>query len=147
MTVSVDNTKRARITTYVLLGAIVLLLALGGLAVFRSAKSSADAEEKADQLIAALEAAGLPTPSKDQIVGVLGDDGGAICADPNSSLKRAILNSQLSNGAGGPGTRPVIADSRAVQGELLVIKIYCPDALEDFTKFVEDTKFDDVVNG
>jgi hypothetical protein len=60
------------------------------------------------------------------VVRVLGDDGGAICDDPNSALKKAILYGQLTNGAAGPGIRPVIADNRVVQGELAVIKIYCP---------------------
>ena len=49
-----------------------------------------------------------------------------------SALSRATLLAQLTNGASGPGIRPVIADSRVVQGELLVIKVYCPDELEEF---------------
>jgi hypothetical protein len=77
-------------------------------------------------------------------VRVLGDDGGATCTDPNKALNRAILLSQLANGAGGPGTRPVIADSRVVKGQLLIIEVYCPDQLADFKKFVEDFKTGDV---
>ena len=50
---------------------------------------------------------------------VLGDDGGATCADPNEALSRATLLAQLTNGAAGPGIRPVIADSRVVKGQLL----------------------------
>ncbi len=76
---------------------------------------------------------------------VLGDDGGATCTDPNESLTKAILLSQLANGAAGPGARPVIADSRVVQGQLLIIQVYCPDELEDFQKFVDDLKTDDVL--
>ena len=75
---------------------------------------------------------------------MLGDDGGATCADPNDALSRAILLSQLTNGATGPGMRPVIADSRVVQGQLLIIEIYCPDELEDFKAYVDDLKTDDV---
>lgn len=78
---------------------------------------------------------------------MLGDDGGAVCADPNSALKKAILYGQLTNGAAGPGIRPVIADHRVVKGELLIIGIYCPDELPEFTKTAEDLKLDDVVNG
>jgi hypothetical protein len=40
----------------------------------------------------------------------------------------------------------VIADSRAVRGQLLIIEIYCPDELEDFQEFVDDLKTDDVAN-
>ena len=60
-------------------------------------------QEKADQLIAALEDAGAPAPDQDQIVRVLGDDGGATCENPNDALQRAILLAQLTNGAAGPG--------------------------------------------
>ena len=77
---------------------------------------------------------------------VLGDDGGATCADPNDALSRAVLFTQLANGAAGPGARPVIADSRVVQGQLLIIQIYCPDELEDFQEFVDDLKTDDVAS-
>ena len=43
--------------------------------------------------------------------------------------------------------RPVIADSRVFQGQLLIIQIYCPDELEDFQEFVDDLKTDDVASG
>jgi hypothetical protein len=63
------------------------------------------------------------------IVDVFGDDGGATCAKPNSALKRGLLLGELTNGAAGPGARPIIADNRVVQGQLLVMKVYCPDEL------------------
>ena len=75
---------------------------------------------------------------------VLGDDGGPTCDDPNDALRRAILLAQLANGATGPGSRPVIADSRVFQGQVLIIEIYCPDELDDFQAFVDDLKTDDV---
>jgi Tfp pilus assembly protein FimT len=126
---------------------VLLVLLIVALIAFSSARSTAQAQEKADQLIATLDQAGLPTPSKDQVVRVLGDDGGAICDDPNSALKKAILYGQLVNGAAGPGIRPVIADNRVVQGELAVIKTYCPDQAPEFTEFIDALKLDNVVNG
>jgi Tfp pilus assembly protein FimT len=128
------------ITAWVLLAAFVL----AGLIAFSSARETAEAQEKADELIAAIEDAGATAPSKDQIVRVLGDDGGATCQDPNEALSRAALLAQLANGASGPGSRPVIADSRVFQGQLLIIEVYCPDELEDFQEFVDDLKTDDV---
>jgi Tfp pilus assembly protein FimT len=128
------------VTAWVILGA----LAVGGLLAFSSARETREAQEKADQLIAALEEAGATAPDKDQIVRVLGDDGGATCENPNEALSRAVLLSQLTNGATGPGARPVIADSRVFQGQLLIIETYCPDELEDFQEFVEDLKTDGV---
>jgi Tfp pilus assembly protein FimT len=131
------------ITACVILGIMVVV----GLLAFSSARETREAQEKADQLIAAIEDAGATAPSQDQIVRVLGDDGGATCANPNEALSRAILLSQLANGASGPGARPVIADSRLLQGQLLIIEVYCPDELEEFQEFVEDLKTDDVAGG
>ena len=84
---------------------------------------------------------------QEQIVRVLGDDGGAICKNPTSALRKALLFSQLTNGAGGPGIRPVIVDSRIFKGELLVIQIYCPDQLPGFQQLVEQLKTAGVAGG
>lgn len=145
MSTSVETqTERERgwiyITACVLLGVLVL----AGLIAFSSARETREAQEKADQLIAAIEDAGGTAPTKDQIVRVLGDDGGSTCENPNEALSRAVLLAQLANGATGPGARPVIADSRVFQGQLLIIEVYCPDELDDFQEFVDDLKTDDV---
>ncbi|MEN3358511.1 MAG: hypothetical protein V7637_2493 [Mycobacteriales bacterium] len=124
---------------------VLLLLVVIGLAVYRSGSASSVALAKADQLAATLGAAGLPVPARDQIVRVLGEDGGAACADPGGALSRAVLNSHLSNGAGGPGSRPVIAAGRLVQGEKLVLSVYCPDQLAGFTRYVDGLKYSDVI--
>lgn len=143
-TATETQSKRERSTLYIAVAVVIGLLMVIGLIFYRSAEATREAEQKADELIAALEDAGATAPDRDQIVRVLGDDGGATCADPNDSLSRAILLSQLANGATGPGARPVIADSRVVKGQLLIIEIYCPDELEDFKQFVDDFKTDDV---
>lgn len=125
---------------------LLVVFVIGGLLVFRSATSTSQANAKADQLIAALHQAGARAPDKDQIVRVLGSDGGATCDNPNKALSHATLLAQLTNGAAGPGIRPVIADSRIVKGQLLIIKIYCPDELKDLQKFIDDLKTANVVN-
>ena len=126
---------------------LLVVLAVVALLTFSSARSSGKASEKAAELIAALVDAGARAPSHGQVVRVLGDDGGAICEDPGNALKRAVLNSQLTNGAAGPGQRPIIADERVVQFELLVIQTYCPDELDDLADRLEDFDFADVING
>ena len=131
---------------WVALGLLVVFVVIA-LLTFSSARSSAKADEKADELIGAMEAAGADAPSRDQVVRVLGDDGGAICEDPGSALKRATLNSLLANGAAGPGQRPVIADERVVKFEVLVISVYCPDELDDLADELEDFDFEDVIRG
>jgi Tfp pilus assembly protein FimT len=141
------QSKRERSTLYIAVAVAIGVLMVIGLIFYRSAEATREAEEKADQLIAALEDAGATAPDRDQIVRVLGDDGGAVCENPNESLSRSILLAQLANGAAGPGARPVIADSRVLQGQLLIIQIYCPDELEEFQQFVDDLKTDDVAGG
>jgi Tfp pilus assembly protein FimT len=146
MTTPVE-TQPARERSWIYITACVILgiLLIVGLISFRGQKESNEANQKADQLIAALAAAGARTPDQDQIVRVLGNDGGATCEDPNNALGRAVLFTQLANGAAGPGARPVIVDSRALKGQLLIIQIYCPNELNDFQRFVDDLKTDDVV--
>ncbi|MFD4324198.1 hypothetical protein ACFWQC_06155 [Nocardioides sp. NPDC058538] len=140
------ETQSTRERSWIYITALVVLgvLVVAGLIAFSSARETRNAEEKADELIAALEDAGARTPDRDQIVRVLGDDGGATCEDPNDALSRAVLLSQLSNGATGPGARPVVADSRVFQGQKLIIEIYCPDELDDFNEFVDGLETDDV---
>ncbi|MFL6128456.1 MAG: hypothetical protein ACJ73E_05265 [Mycobacteriales bacterium] len=122
----------------------VVILMVTGLLVYQSGKSSREAEDKADQLVAQLAEFGLRTPTKDQIVRVLGDDGGAVCANPGSPLTRAALAAQLSNGAGGPGMRPVIADTRFLQGELAILSVYCPDQLGKVKEYVDSLRTGEV---
>lgn len=140
-----DTSERKAL--YIISAFVLTVLVVSGLLVFRSARSTAEAQEKADQFISELQAIGAPTPSKDAVVRVLGSDGGAVCADPNGALGRATLLSQLANGASGPGSRPVIANSKVVQGELLVIKVYCPDELADFQEFVDGLNLDTTSGG
>ena len=139
------QSKRERSWIYITALVVLGILLVVGLIAFNSARETRNAEEKADELIAALEDAGAQAPDKNQIVRVLGEDGGATCEDPNDALNRAVLLSQLSNGASGPGARPVVVDSRVFQGQKLIIEIYCPDELDDFNEFVDDLETDDVV--
>lgn len=147
MKVTVNDPARTRRTTYIVLGVAFLLLLGVALVAFGSNRSTARAEEKADQFIAELSAAGLRTPAKERVVDLLGDDGGATCADPNSALKRGALLGGLTNGAAGPGIRPIIADNKVVQGQLLIIKVYCPIEAEEFTAFVENLRYGSVITG
>lgn len=129
-----------RKTMYIVVGVISLALVVLGLVFFSSAKDTKEAQAKADQFIAALGAVGVPAPPRDEVVRVLGSDGGATCDDPNAPLNRAILTSQLTNGATGPGNRPVVFDRTMLAGQLLILKIYCPDELPSMQKFVDKLK-------
>ncbi len=143
-TVSETQSHRERTLIYIGVGVVIVALMVLGLILFTSGKETRQAEDKADQFIAAMSAAGAGTPDRDQVIRVLGSDGGATCEDPNSALSRSILYSQLTSGAAGPGLRPIVADRDLLQGQLLIVKIYCPDELPDFQEFVDNLKTDDV---
>lgn len=137
MTTTESSTRGDRFLVYGVAVAVVLVLVTVGLVTWHSGRSDRIAQQKAAMLSRALTDAGVRTvPSQEQIIRVLGDDGGATCADPGTALVRATLLAQLATGSGGTGSRPVDTGSRAVRGELLVIAIYCPDQLPAFQQFV-----------
>jgi hypothetical protein len=131
---------------YIVAAVVFVILVVVGLISYRGHQSNQTADANADLLIAAIVDAGYPAPDKDLVVGVLGDDGGATCDDPSEALTKATLDRMLYNGAAGPGARPVIGDNKAVQGQLLIISIYCPDELPDFQEIADDLDLDDTVN-
>jgi Tfp pilus assembly protein FimT len=147
-TVEETATQKDRRVVYIVITVALVLLLIICFVFYRSAQSNQQAQDKANQLIAALQKAGVHVvPSQEQIVRVLGDDGGALCKDPASALRKSILFSQLTNGAAGPGIRPVIVDSRVFKGQLLAIQIYCPDQLPQFQQLVEKLKTAKVAGG
>jgi Tfp pilus assembly protein FimT len=135
-----SSTKRGRSVIYIVAMILLVVFAVVALLNFRTARETQQSLEKADQLIATIDAAGGKAPSREQIARVLGDDGGAVCSNPNDALSRATFLSQLANGATGPGYRPVIANAKIALGELAIIKVYCPDKLAEFQQFINDLK-------
>ncbi|GAA4363889.1 hypothetical protein [Nocardioides caricicola] len=136
------STDEKRRLIYGVIAVVLIALVVVGLVVYRGHENSEEASQKADELISVIEEAGYDAPDKDVIVGVLGDDGGATCADPNAALKQATLRQMIFNGSGGPGARPSVAAGISVQGELAIISVYCPEELEEFREFVDDLDFD-----
>ena len=137
---------RERRVTWIVLGIFFLGMIIVAVSIFNSNKKNQQAVDKANQLSAELAAAGLPVPELQQIYNVLGDDGGAVCAAPANALVKSILYGQLTNGAAGPGQRPIIADNKAVEGILLVVKVYCPEEAADFKEVVDNLKYADVAS-
>ncbi|MGY3317228.1 hypothetical protein [Arthrobacter sp. TE12232] len=135
-----SSTKRSRSVIYIVAMTLLVVFAVVALLNFRQARETQQSLTKADQLIATIESAGGTAPSREQIARVLGDDGGAVCANPNNALSRATFLSQLTNGATGPGNRPVIANARIAIGEVAIIKVYCPDQLAEFQQFINALK-------
>ncbi|AEV84914.1 hypothetical protein ACWT_3890 [Actinoplanes sp. SE50] len=123
---------------YYLIGALLLLLAGFGVVNYQGKKVTEEATAKAQQLQTELAAAGMRVPATDQIVRVLSTDGGSICYEPGAALRRGVLYGMITNGAAGPGQRPVIVDSRLLQGQMTIIKVYCPEYIETFQQIVDD---------
>ena len=138
--------ERERRVTWIVLGLFFLGFMVVGVTIFNSNKKNQAAIDKAGQLSQELAAAGLPVPDSQQIYNVLGDDGGAVCVAPANALVKSILYGQLTNGAAGPGQRPIIADNKAVEGVLLIVKVYCPDKAADFQEVVDNLKTADVAS-
>jgi hypothetical protein len=133
-------------TMYWIIGGVVVVLCIIGLITYSGKKADAEAKDKAQQLTQAFEQAGLRVPQDETIITrSLGTDGGAICDNPGDALGKAILFDSLANGASFVGRRPLIADRRAVQGQLLIMQIYCPDKIQDYRDAIDDLKFDDTI--
>ena len=146
-TVDERSTRGQRVAGYLVVGIVLGGLLVAGYLLFDSTRSNAEAEAKADRLIARLTQEGARVPARDQLVRLLGTDGGSICADPDAALTRAMSDSGIANGAGGPGARPVLAADTVVRGQLLVIEVYCPDRLAGFQEYVGGLGFADVAGG
>ncbi|MFD9126901.1 hypothetical protein [Kitasatospora sp. NPDC059571] len=130
------------------IGAIVLLVAMVviGLLTYTQQHATNESYRKAQQLSDQLVAAGYSAvPDQGQIARTLGTDGGAACKDPSGSLKNALYRVNLSNGAGGPGQRPIIADARVVEAGAIVLNVYCPDKLDEYRELVDDLDTDHTV--
>jgi hypothetical protein len=104
----VDDLRRRRV------GVVLLLVIMEPLFTTHSANSAA--KNKAKELNSALSSAGLTTFDVDDISRVLGTDGGAVCTDPAGALKKAEQKGLFTNGAAGPGQRPVITDENLLKG-------------------------------
>ncbi|WP_329280473.1 hypothetical protein [Streptomyces sp. NBC_00691] len=128
-------------------GAIVILVGLvvTGLIRYESVRTNNETASKAHQLQEELVKAGYPSPDTETLERVLGTDGGPVCDDPGNALKTALWKIQQGNGATGPGMRPVITDSKAVEVERIVLQVYCPDEVDEFVDELNDLKTDDTV--
>ncbi|MFB7586402.1 hypothetical protein [Streptomyces sp. NPDC056169] len=129
-------------------GAIVILvgLAVTGVIKYTAVTTSNESLAKANQLQNELLEAGYSAPpDTDTIEALLGTNGGPVCEAPGNALQTALWKIGQSNGTTGPGQRPVISDTKAIEAERIVLQVYCPDQLDDFDDAVEDLKTDDTV--
>jgi hypothetical protein len=129
---------------YWLVGAIFAVLLVVMLVGWNYDRQNAEADAKAQELIAAFEAAGLPAPDQDQIARTLGDDGGQVCETADSELVQGYWKLRLLHG-GEYYVRPVRLDGRFREGLSIVVDVYCPQKRPDIEDFFEDWTFYDTV--
>ncbi|MFS0701878.1 hypothetical protein AB6N24_18050 [Cellulomonas sp. 179-A 4D5 NHS] len=141
---SVSSRRKNRLLYWVSAGLLAVMV-LVGLLTWRGVKQDTAADQKADEFLAVLEDAGAQRlPSKDRVVSLLGSDGGSVCQEPGSALRQATLSGMLTTGSSGPGQRPIITDSRLLQGQLAVVSVYCPEHLEDVKAYLDGLTTADV---
>ena len=134
-------------TLYAIVGAVFAVLLIVMLVTYDYSKQNAEADRKADQLIALYEKAGLPTPvDRDQVARVLGDDGAVVCEPLKNGAELGALKSRL--GVGGEFyVRSTDVDEKALFGLTAIVRVYCPAQLPDLEDFLDgfDLK-DDVLD-
>ena len=99
-TVMETQSDQERRSLYIGLAVVAAAMMVVGLLMFKAGATTQEAEDKAAQLTSEIEATGRTAPSSEVLVSLFGDDGGAVCDDPNAALSRATLLSQLSTGVG-----------------------------------------------
>ncbi|MBC7300046.1 MAG: hypothetical protein H5T78_03725 [Nocardia sp.] len=138
-----DAPERKRRWIYLTTGVLLVVFALTGLFTFTAIRDNTRATAKAEQLRGELVAAGLPAPDVSVIANALGDDGGSVCHDPGSPMIKAKYQASITNGAAGPGQRPVIGPRDLTDAVALTIATYCPDRLPDYLSHLDTLKLDD----
>ncbi|MET9488366.1 hypothetical protein [Nocardia sp. NPDC006630] len=128
-----DATRRL---VYLSVAVVLVVIAIAGAIAFHRDRDSDIALRRAQVLQSRLIAAGFTSPEPKVIADSLGEDGGLLCQDPHSPLIKAQYQSAITNGAGGPGTRPVIADRDVFTATSIAIETYCPDKL---AAYLEET--------
>ncbi|MGH2990414.1 MAG: hypothetical protein ACRDMA_11225 [Solirubrobacterales bacterium] len=134
---------RERTIYWLVAGALGVLLVVM-LVAWNYDRQNEEADAKAQELIAAYEAAGLRAPDPDQIARTLGDDGGQVCETADSELVQGYWKLRLAVG-GEFYQRATRLDPRVREGLSLVVDVYCPEKRPAIEDFFEDWDFDDVV--
>jgi glutamate:GABA antiporter len=119
-------------------GLVVVALAVAGEFAYKQGTDNQQAQSKADQVTALFASHGLTVPVDHKtLIAVLGDNGGPVCDHPAGALTKALQDAQLDNGAATVGSRPTRASRGVVTGEALVLRVYCPQELPAYQRYVD----------
>ena len=125
--------------------AVLVLLAVVLVLVYKPAPNNHLAQTKAHRVEALYAAHGLTVPVDDKtLISILGTNGGSVCASPTSALTKAMQDVSLANGGATVGIRPIRESRRVVEGEQIILQVYCPKQLPAFSKYVNAKRYDAV---
>jgi hypothetical protein len=129
-------TQRRRRRPLLVDGVLVGGAALAAFVMTACSTGDAESHRKAEELVAATEAAGVaPRLTVDVAEALYGDDAAAVCDAFDGSLGSAGRLLLFGNPS---GRRPKTITTRAVEYSLLVVETYCPEHLEHLRSEVED---------
>jgi glutamate:GABA antiporter len=127
-------------------GAILVVLALLGVVIYRHGRDDPLARARADRVLSLFVAHHLSVPLDQRtLIDVLGTNGGPVCANPNAALIKALEDEQLATGATTVGARPIRADRRVIEGRELAIAVYCPDELANYRSYINGKRYYPVI--
>ncbi len=130
------------------IAALLIVLAAVSIPVYKEGKDNRKAQRRADRVAAAFAAHGLTVPvDRKTLIAVLGPDGGSVCDSPSGALTKAMQDVQPANGAATVGARPTRVDHRVIEGEALVLSVYCPAKLPAFRKYADAKRYYHVIRG
>ena len=127
------------------IAALLVILAVVLVLVYKPAPNNSLAQAKAHRVEALYAAHGLTVPVDDKtLTSILGTNGGSVCASPTSALTKAMQDLSLANGGATVGIRPIRESSRVVEGEQIILQVYCPKQVPAFNKYVNAKRYDAV---
>ena len=139
-----SDRRRHRTWLWSIAAAVVILAVVLAL-VYKPAPNNHLARVKAHRVEALYAAHGLTVPVDDKtLTSLLGTNGGSVCAGPTSALTKAMQDLSLANGGANVGIRPIRVDRRVVEGEQIILQVYCPKELPAFNKYVNAKRYDAV---
>jgi glutamate:GABA antiporter len=127
------------------IAALLVILAVVLVLVYKPAPNDHLAQVKAHRVEALYAAHGLTVPVDDKtLTSILGTNGGSVCASPTSALTKAMQDLSLANGGATVGIRPIRESRNVLEGEQIILQVYCPKKLPAFNRYVNAKRYDAV---
>jgi len=131
---------------YITIVVVIVALMVAGVALYRQEKVSKEAQAKAQEFVAALEAEGLPAPTVEEAARMFGTDGGPYVQNLEDELMQAQFAEQL--GTAGPAGRPVILDDDFLKAADAFVRVYAADKADvsEFREWLHTLKTGETTN-